>query len=51
MRASSGKHYVLSRPGNRNVILPRSRLVKPGLLMHQIKLAGLSTEEFERLLR
>lgn len=51
LHRSSGKHHVLKCPGRPNVVLPRGRLVKPGLLLHQIKQAGLMVEEFEELLR
>jgi len=45
-----GSHYVLTHPERAAVSIPRHREVKVGLLMSKIKAAGLTVEEFEKLL-
>lgn len=42
-----GSHYILLHPDGRFVSIPRHREVKPGLLLNQLKRAGISWEEFE----
>jgi predicted RNA binding protein YcfA (HicA-like mRNA interferase family) len=47
-----GKHTVLSRPGTEaRLTIPRHRTVKYGLLLAQIKNAGLTPGEFLGLYR
>ena len=51
LHRSSGKHHVLKCPGRSNIVLPKARLVKPGLLLYQVKQAGLDMEQFGDLLK
>jgi predicted RNA binding protein YcfA (HicA-like mRNA interferase family) len=45
-----GKHMVLTKPGHLDrLVIPRHRTVKHGLLLRQIKNAGLTTEAFLKL--
>jgi len=45
-----GKHMVLIKPGcPTRLVIPRHRTVKHGLLIRQIKNAGLTVEAFLRL--
>lgn len=45
-----GKHMVLTKPGEKaRLVIPRHRIVKHGLLIRQIKNAGLTVDEFLRL--
>jgi predicted RNA binding protein YcfA (HicA-like mRNA interferase family) len=47
-----GKHMVLTKPGiAARLTIPRHRTVKQGLLLRQIKNAGLTVEEFFALYR
>ena len=47
-----GKHMVLTKPGiTARLTIPRHRTVKQGLLLRQIKNAGLTVEEFLALYR
>ena len=47
-----GKHMVLTKPGiMARLTIPRHRTVKQGLLLRQIKNAGLTVEEFLALYR
>jgi len=42
-----GKHMVLTKPGEKaRLVIPRHRTVKHGLLIRQIKNAGLTVDEF-----
>ena len=42
-----GKHMVLTKPGHAaRLVIPRHRTVKHGLLLRQIKNAGLTVEGF-----
>ncbi len=45
-----GSHVKLKKPGCTNLVIPMHREVSPFLLRSQIKRAGLSEEEFLRLL-
>lgn len=46
-----GSHVVLRKEGSRVTLsVPKHRELKPGLLRGLIKAAGLTVEEFERLL-
>lgn len=45
-----GSHVILGRPGNPNLVIPAHRTVAPFLLRGQIRRAGLTEEEFVRLL-
>ncbi|MBI2864651.1 MAG: type II toxin-antitoxin system HicA family toxin [Chloroflexi bacterium] len=47
----SGGHYVLKHQTKPPIVLPYHGVVKVGLLMSKIKDAGLTIEEFEKLLR
>ena len=45
------KHVVLRKEGSRVTLsVPKHKQLKPGLLRHLIKAAGLTVEEFESLL-
>jgi len=45
-----GKHMVLTKPGHAaRLVIPRHRTVKHGLLIRQIKNAGLTVEQFLQL--
>lgn len=45
-----GKHMVLTKPGHpARLVIPRHRTVKHGLLLKQIKSAGLTPQTFLRL--
>lgn len=47
-----GKHMVLTKAGTAaRLTIPRHRTVKQGLLLRQIKNAGLTVEEFLALYR
>jgi predicted RNA binding protein YcfA (HicA-like mRNA interferase family) len=46
----SGSHVVLERPGSLPLVIPMHRAVAPFLLRAQIRRAGLSEEEFLKLL-
>ena len=47
-----GNHMVLTKPGiTARLTIPRHRTVKQGLLLRQIKNAGLTVEEFLALYR
>jgi len=47
-----GKHMVLVKPGEEaRLVIPRHRTVKHGLLIRQIKNAGLTVEQFLDLYR
>jgi predicted RNA binding protein YcfA (HicA-like mRNA interferase family) len=42
-----GKHMVLIKPGHAaRLVIPRHKTVKHGLLLRQIKNAGLTVDEF-----
>jgi predicted RNA binding protein YcfA (HicA-like mRNA interferase family) len=45
-----GSHYVLTHPQRTVIAIPRHRELKVGLLISKIKAAGLTVQEFERLL-
>ena len=46
-----GSHVVLRKEGSRVTLsVPKHKQLKPGLLRHLIKAAGLTVEEFESLL-
>ncbi|VVB89782.1 HicA toxin of bacterial toxin-antitoxin [uncultured archaeon] len=46
-----GSHVVLRKEGSKVTLsIPKHREIKPGLLRGLIKAAGLSMEEFEKLL-
>ncbi len=45
-----GSHVKLKKPGCPNLVIPLHREVSPFLLRSQLKRAGLSEEEFLRLL-
>ena len=46
-----GSHVVLRKEGSRVTLsVPKHRELKPGLLRDLIKAAGLTVEEFEKLL-
>ena len=46
-----GSHVVLRREGLKvRLSIPRYKELKPGLLRHLIKVAGLTVDEFEELL-
>jgi len=45
-----GSHYLLKHPQRAAISIPRHREVKVGLLTSKIKAAGLTVEEFEKLL-
>jgi len=46
-----GSHVVLRKEGSRITLsVPKHRELKPGLLRDLIKAAGLTVEEFEKLL-
>jgi predicted RNA binding protein YcfA (HicA-like mRNA interferase family) len=49
-RGGKGSHRVVKMPNRKLLSLP-SGVLKPGLLRHQIKLAGLTEDDFEALLR
>ena len=42
-----GSHYILLHPDGRRVTIPRHRVVKPGLLLDQLKKLGISWAEFQ----
>ena len=47
-----GKHMVLTKPGHAaRLVIPRHKTVKHGLLLRQIKNAGLTVEGFLALYR
>jgi predicted RNA binding protein YcfA (HicA-like mRNA interferase family) len=47
-----GSHVVLRKEGSKVTLsVPKHKELKPGLLKHLIKAAGLTTEEFEKLLK
>lgn len=46
----AGSHYILVREGSPVVSIPFHGTVKVGLLMSKIRAAGLTYDEFERLL-
>ncbi|HEV2351065.1 MAG TPA: type II toxin-antitoxin system HicA family toxin [Terriglobia bacterium] len=45
-----GSHVKLKKPGYPNLVIPLHREVSPFLLRSQIKRAGLTEEEFRKLL-
>jgi predicted RNA binding protein YcfA (HicA-like mRNA interferase family) len=45
-----GSHYILLHPDGRLVTVPRHGELKPGLLLDQLKKAGISWEDFEERL-
>ena len=45
-----GSHFILLDAENRFVTIPRHGELKPGLLLDQLKKAGISWEEFEEQL-
>lgn len=46
-----GSHVVLRKEGSKVTLsVPKHRELKPGLLRNLIKVAGLSVEEFEKML-
>ena len=46
------KHIVLTKPGVKaRLTIPRHRIVKQGLLIKQIKNAGLTVQQFLKLYR
>jgi predicted RNA binding protein YcfA (HicA-like mRNA interferase family) len=49
-RTGKGSHRVVKMPNGKLISLPAG-VLKTGLLRHQIKLAGLSEEEFDGLLK
>ncbi len=42
----TGSHYYLRHPDGRRATIPRLRVVKPGLLLDQVKKAGIDWDEF-----
>ena len=47
-----GSHVVLRKEGSKVTLsVPKHKELKPGLLKHLIKAAGLTVEEFEKLLK
>jgi predicted RNA binding protein YcfA (HicA-like mRNA interferase family) len=47
-----GSHVVLRKEGSKVTLsVPKHKELKPGHLRHLIKSAGLTVEEFERLLK
>ena len=51
VRKGKGSHVVLQRPNDyRNVSVPLHKSLKPGTLRSIIKQAGLTVEEFVKLL-
>ncbi|HLF79202.1 MAG TPA: type II toxin-antitoxin system HicA family toxin [Dehalococcoidia bacterium] len=46
----SGSHYILLHSDGRRTSIPRHRTVKTGLLLAQLKRAGLTWEEFREAL-
>ncbi len=46
----SGSHVILERSGSPSLVIPMHRAVAPFLLRAQIRRAGLSEEEFLKLL-
>jgi len=47
-----GSHVVLRKEGSKVTLsVPKHKELKPGLLRHLIKAAGLTVEEFEKLLK
>jgi predicted RNA binding protein YcfA (HicA-like mRNA interferase family) len=45
-----GSHAILKKSGKPNLVIPMHRTVAPMLLLSQVRRAGLSEEEFVRLL-
>ena len=46
-----GSHVVLRKEGSKvSLSIPKHKELKPGLLRHLIKAAGLTVDEFEELL-
>ena len=46
-----GSHVVLRKEGSKVTLsIPKDKELKPGLLRHLIKAAGLTVDEFKRLL-
>ncbi len=46
-----GSHIVLKAEGKPTLVIPNHREIAPYLLISQIKTAGLTVEEFKKLLR
>ncbi|MFV9631729.1 MAG: type II toxin-antitoxin system HicA family toxin [Methanosarcinales archaeon] len=47
-----GSHVVLRKEGSKVTLsVPKHKKLKPGLLRHLIKAAGLTVEDFETLLK
>ena len=46
-----GSHVILKKPGKPNLVIPMHRTVAPFLLLSQMRRAGLTEDEFLRLLR
>ena len=46
-----GSHIILAMPGKPSLVIPAQRTVAPFLLRSQIRRAGLTEEEFLRLLK
>ncbi|HEX5140895.1 MAG TPA: type II toxin-antitoxin system HicA family toxin [Dehalococcoidia bacterium] len=42
----TGSHHILLHPDGRRLSIPRHQVVKTGLLLNQLKRAGISWEEF-----
>jgi len=46
-----GSHVILEHPNRKPLVIPRHRRLRTGMLMARIKDAGLTVEEFEKVLR
>ncbi len=52
VRGQKGSHVKLTKPGNKNILsipVHKGKPIKQGLLRNQIKKAGLTVEEFLKL--
>ncbi|MBE3097224.1 MAG: type II toxin-antitoxin system HicA family toxin [Acidobacteria bacterium] len=45
-----GSHVILRKAGKPNLVIPMHRMVAPFLLLSQVRRAGLTEDEFLRLL-
>jgi predicted RNA binding protein YcfA (HicA-like mRNA interferase family) len=46
-----GSHVILQKPGKPNLVIPAHRSVAPFLLASQIRRAGLTEQDFLKLLK